>query len=97
VDPEEIFILNRDWIAWTFEIRFTSGPSIHDRLAWCADGGVMSRLRQLAEQEPLPLPGMPPTPLQRFPQGPAPLVPAGSPDFHTEIEAWIRQHAGLPI
>jgi hypothetical protein len=95
LDPEEIFILNSEWIAWTFEIRFTSGVSIHERLAWCADSSVMSRLRQLAADEPLPAPGAPLTPLQRFLEGPASLAPVGSPDFHTEIEAWIRRQLGL--
>jgi hypothetical protein len=95
VDPEEVFILNNDWVAWTFEIRFDRGPSIHDRLTWCADSFVMSRLRRLEMDDPLPTPGSAPTPLQRFLQGPAPLAPAGSPDFHTEIEAWFRQYVGL--
>jgi hypothetical protein len=95
LDPEDLFGLNDEWVAWTFEVRFDRGPSIHDRLAWCADTFVMSRLRQLEANDPLPTPGALLTPLQRFLQGPAPLAAAGSPEFDTELETWIRQFLGL--
>ena len=41
IDPEGLYELNNEWRAWTFEVRFHEGQSIHDRAAWCADESTM--------------------------------------------------------
>ena len=90
-DPEGLYELNTDWRSWTFEIRFYEGQSIRDRAAWCAGEPTMEMLRRLLEaQEPTP-PGDPPTPLERFLQGPPALEPAGTPHFCERMEQWIRE------
>jgi hypothetical protein len=89
-DPDGLYELNAEWRAWTFEIRFSEGQSIDDRAAWCADEPVMETLRRLLdEQAPTP-PGDPPTPLERFLQGPVALEPAGTPSFCRRLEEWVR-------
>lgn len=90
-DPEGLFELNDDWRAWTFEIRFSEGQSIHERVAWCADETVMSHLRRLADQQPSAIPGDPPTGLDQFFAGPLALEPAGTPQFCARIEHWVRE------
>lgn len=90
-DPDGLYSLNDECRAWTFEVRFHEGQSIHDRAAWCADEAVMATLRRLLdEQEPTP-PGDPPTPLEVFLQGPASLEPAGTPSFCGRLEEWVRE------
>lgn len=89
-DPDGLYSLNDGWRAWTFEVRFHEGQSIHDRAEWCADEAVMSTLRRLLDElEPTP-PGDPPTPLEVFLQGPASLEPAGTPSFCSRLEQWVR-------
>ena len=94
-DPEGLYELNTDWRSWTFEIRFYEGQSIHERAAWCADEPTMETLRRLLDaQGPTP-PGDPPTPLERFLQGPPALEPAGTPQFCERMEHWIREQVNL--
>jgi hypothetical protein len=94
-DPEGLYGLNRDWRAWTFEIRFSEGQSIHERVAWCADESVMETLRRLQDQqEPAP-PGDPATALDRFLAGPGALEPTGTPRFCARMEEWVREQIGL--
>lgn len=90
-DPERLFELNNDWRAWTFEIRFSEGHSIHDRAAWCADETVMSQLRRLDDQQPPTIPGDPPSGLDQFFAGPPALEPAGTPQFCNRLEQWVRE------
>lgn len=91
LDPEGLFELNDDWRAWTFEIRFSEGQSIHERAAWCADEAVMNQLRRLADQQPPHIPGDPPSGLDRFFAGPPPLEAAGTPQFCDRLEQWVRE------
>ena len=91
LDPEGLFELNDDWRAWTFEIRFSEGQSIHERAAWCADEAVMSQLRRLVDQQSPTIPGDPPSGLDQFFDGPPPLEPTGTPQFCTRIEQWVRE------
>ncbi len=90
-DPERLFELNNDWRAWTFEIRFSEGQSIHERAAWCADETVMSQLRRLDDQQPATIPGDPPSGLDKFFAGPPALEPTGTPQFCERLEQWVRE------
>jgi hypothetical protein len=94
-DPEGLYELNSNWRAWTFEVRFYEGQSLFDRAAWCADEAMMELLRRrLDSQEPTP-PGDPPTPLEKFLQGPTALEPAGTPDFCGRLERWVREQCSI--
>lgn len=94
-DPEGLYELNNDWRAWTFEIRFSEGQSIHERAAWCANEPLMEILRRLQDQqEPAP-PGDPATALDRFLAGPGALEPTGTPSFCRRMEQWVREQVGL--
>ena len=94
-DPERLFELNNDWRAWTFEIRFSEGQSIHERAAWCADETVMSHLRRLDDQQPPTIPGDPPSGLDRFFAGPPALEAAGTPQFCERLEQWVREQIAV--
>ncbi len=94
-DPEELYRLNDEWRAWTFEVRFHEPQPLAERAAWCADEAVMDRLRQLEAAEPPLPPGDPPSPLAQFLAGPVPLEPRGTPQFSTRIEQWVREQVGL--
>lgn len=89
-DPEGLYELNSEWRAWTFEVRFYEGQSIHDRAAWCADKQVINELRRRQRAQEKTPPGDPPTPLERFLQGPPALDPKGTPDFCQRLEQWVR-------
>ena len=90
LDPEGLYELNREWRAWTFEVRFSEGQSIHDRAAWCADKQTMTELRRRQEAQGKTPPDDPPTPLDLFLQGPPALEPKGTPDFCERLEQWVR-------
>jgi hypothetical protein len=62
LDPEGLYELNDDWRAWTFEVRFHEGQSIHDCAAWCADESTMIELLRRHEAQEKTPPGDPPTP-----------------------------------
>jgi hypothetical protein len=94
-DPEDLYTSNESWRAWTFEVRFTEGQSIHERTAWCADESLMNRLRQLQDEQETGPPGDPETALDEFLAGPEPLVPLGSPAFCYEMEHWVQEEVGL--
>jgi len=94
-DPEGLIELNNDWRAWTFEIRFNEGQSIHERAAWCADESVMSELRRLADEEPSAIPGDPPSPLDKFFAGPPALESSGTEKFCTRLEQWVQEQAAI--
>jgi hypothetical protein len=34
-DPDDLFVRNDDWRAWTFEVRFHEGQNIFDAMKWC--------------------------------------------------------------
>src|SRR5690606_6614911 len=87
-DPEELLTLNDPRRAWTFEVRFEEGLSVHKRTAWCATEAVMTELRRLQDAQEPPVPGDEPSPVDRFLQGVAPLSPAGDPNFCETIESW---------
>ena len=44
-DSEGLYELNDDWRSWTFEVRFSEGQPIGERVAWCADEATMELLR----------------------------------------------------
>jgi hypothetical protein len=94
-DPEGLYELNDDWRAWTFEVRFSEAQAMDARVAWCSDESVMAALRRLQDEHGARLPGGPPTALDRFLQGPPALEPAGTPEFCTRVERWVRKEAGL--
>jgi hypothetical protein len=94
-DPEGLYELNGDWRAWTFEVRFGEGQSVFDRAAWCADEPTMANLRRLLDREDPPVPGDPPTALDRFFQGAAALEPTGTPEFCERLEQLVRGQVGL--
>lgn len=94
-DPEGLYELNVDWRAWTFEVRFYEGQSIFDRSAWCGDEAVMHQLFRLHDQQEAMPSGDPPTALDRFMDGPGPIIAPGSSKFCDEIERWVRKEVGL--
>jgi hypothetical protein len=89
-DPEGLYELNGEWRAWTFEVRFYEGQSIHDCAAWCADEVTMENLRRRLESQKPTLPGDPPTALESFFQAPMVLERAGTPSFCKRLEQWVR-------
>jgi len=88
-DPEGLYELNNDWRAWAFEVRFYEGQSIYDRAAWCADEPTMESLRRHLDAQGATPPSDPPTPLERFLQGPVSLEPAGTSSFCVAMEEWV--------
>jgi hypothetical protein len=94
IDPEFIYELNTSWESWTFEVRFYEPQAIHDRIAWSADEGVLNRLRQMLNDQPVTIPGDPPTALDRIFEI-APLDPSGSPTFCATMDRWAREQCGL--
>ncbi len=90
-DPEGRFELNTDWRAWTFEIRFSEGQSIHARAAWCAREDVMRKLQKLVDEAPPAIPGDPPSALEQFFAGPLALELAGTEQFCPRLEQWGRE------
>ena len=55
----------------------------------------MAALRRLQDEQEATLPGDPPTALDRFLQGPPALEPAGTPEFCTRVEQWVRKEVEL--
>jgi hypothetical protein len=90
-DPEGLYELNTDWRCWTFEVRFSEGQAIGERVAWCADEATMELLRRRLDSQSSTPPGDPPTPLEAFLRGPAALEPAGTPSFCLRLEKWVRE------
>ena len=90
-NAEGRFELNTDWRAWTFEIRFSEGQSIHGRAAWCAHEDVMRKLQKFADEAPPTIPGDAPSALEQFFAGPLALEPAGTDQFHLRLEHWVRE------
>ncbi len=45
-DPEGLYHRNDDWQAWTWEVRFSRGPSVLEAERWAADPASHSELRQ---------------------------------------------------
>jgi len=89
-DLQRLYELNSHWRAWAFEVRFFEGQSIYDRAAWCADEDTMASLRRQLDSQGPTTPGDPPTPLERFLQGPIALEPAGTPSVCERMELWAR-------
>jgi hypothetical protein len=92
-DPEGLYELNADWRCWTFEIRFAEPQLVHDRVAWCADEGVMHRLFRMLNDEPN-IPGVP-RPVHKFLSDPPALEAKGTPFYCKTIEAWVQEQLGL--
>jgi hypothetical protein len=90
-DPEGLYELNTDWRCWTFEVRFSEGQPISERVAWCADEPTMELMRRRLDSQSATPPGDPPTPLETFLRGPAALEPAGTPSFCLRLENWVRE------
>jgi len=90
-DPEGLYGLNTGWRAWTFEVRFSEGQSVHARAAWCATKEVMVTLRRRLNAQGVTPPGDPPSPLDRFLADPVELDTVGTPDFCGRLEQWVRE------
>lgn len=61
IDPEELFLLNTDWRAWVFEVRFHEAHTIQSTSFWCASKGQTALLRREAKSD-----SASPTPLKSF-------------------------------
>lgn len=94
-DPEGLVELNEDWRAWTFEIRFSQGHEIAERVAWCADEIMMNELRRMVDDAPPTIPGDPPSFLDQFLAGPPALEPAGTILFCTRLEQWVQEQVAV--
>lgn len=94
-DLEGLYERNTDWRAWTFEVRFHEGQPVHDRAAWCADEPTMEKLRRLLDEQSTIPEGDPPSPLERFLEGPVALEPSGTPTFCDRLEGWVREQVGV--
>jgi hypothetical protein len=93
-DPEEMFSLNDDWRAWTFEIRFAEGHAlIQGCAAWTAEKGVIELLKLRQASQPTPFPGEPESILDQFLNRSLNLV--GTDSFCEELESWIQTQLGL--
>jgi hypothetical protein len=91
-DPEQLFTMNRDWRAWTFEIRFgESHPVTNGQLAWCASPDMIELLRGLDNTLPISQPGEPESALRQF-MNQSPINADGSNDIVEELETWIKNH-----
>jgi hypothetical protein len=96
-DPENMFTMNTDWRAWTFEIRFAERHSItQGRLAWVANKRLMSRLRRLQRSLPKSISGVPESGLEQFFAMDS-IIPMGSNSFCKELEKWIQTHLKLSL
>jgi tetratricopeptide (TPR) repeat protein len=91
-DPEQLFTMNWDWRAWTFEIRFgESHPVTNGQLAWCASPDMIELLRGLDNTLPISQPGEPESALRQF-MNQSPINADGSNDIVEELETWITNH-----
>jgi hypothetical protein len=91
-DPEQLFTMNGDWRAWTFEIRFgESHPVTNGQLAWCASPDMIELLRGLDNALPISQPGEPESALRQF-MNQSPINADGSNDIVDELETWIKNH-----
>lgn len=92
VDPEEIYLLNDDWRAWTFEVRLWKPVTLDWCEAWCADEATMNALaspRALRDRSQRA------TRLRSFIRAHPPLLARGSIDFDVVLQSWVRQKAGV--
>jgi hypothetical protein len=87
-DPEGLYQLNDgQWQAWSWEIRFSKGPSVLDADRWAADSACLSELRQnLARLD------LTPDEADRLTGFVGRLeTPTGTPTFCEELERWARE------
>jgi hypothetical protein len=86
-DPEGLYDLNDDWQAWTWEVRFSRGPSVLEAERWAAAPAFHSELRQalrrvdLASDEAERLAGF----VARL------QTPAGTATFCEDLERWVSE------
>lgn len=87
-DPEDLYSLNVDWQAWTWEVRFKRGPSVLEAERWAADPAYLCELRQsLAKIE------LPPDTADQLSGFVGRLqTPAGTATFCEDLERWVREH-----
>ncbi len=94
LDPESLYDRWNTYPAWSFEVRFYEPHPLLNRVAWTADESTMNLLRRLQVEQPVTIPGDPPTILDQVFVLPA-LDPAGSPGFCATMEQWVIAEVGL--
>jgi hypothetical protein len=55
-DPDDLFMRNDDWRAWTFEVRFHEGQNIFDAVKWCSTEGYTEFITDILEELPPDIP-----------------------------------------
>ena len=92
-DPENLYDRWNSYQAWSFEVRFYEPQPVLKRVAWTADESTMNCLRRMLNEQPVTIPGDPPTILDQVFAVPA-LDPAGSPTFCATMEQWVIAEVG---
>ncbi len=86
-DPEDLYYLNGDWQAWTWEVRFSRGPSVLEAERWAVDPAYHSELRQSLDEVDLA-----PAEAARLSGFMARLqAPTGTATFCKDLEKWVRE------
>jgi hypothetical protein len=86
-DPEDLYHLNEDWQAWTWEVRFSRGPDALEADRWAADPAHLHELLQtlghvdLAADEADRLVGF----RARL------QTPTGTITFCEDLDRWVRE------
>jgi hypothetical protein len=86
-DPEDLYHLNDDWQAWTWEVRFSRGPSVLEAERWAANPAFLPELLQslatvdLAPDEADRLSGF----IGKLQN------PPGTAIFCEDLERWVRE------
>lgn len=94
LDPENLYDRWNSYQAWSFEVRFYEPQPVLKRVAWTADESTMNLLRRMLNEQPVTIPGDPPTILDQVFAVPA-LDPAGAPTFCATMEQWVIAEVGL--
>ncbi len=86
-DPEDLYHLNDNWQAWTWEVRFSRGLNVLEADRWAADPAYLSELRQALIQIDLA-----PDEVDRLSGFMARLqTPTGTATFCEDLEKWVRE------
>jgi len=86
-DPEDLYYLNGDWQAWTWEVGFSRGPSVLEAERWAANPASHSELRQALRRVDLA-----PDEADRLSGFVARLqTPTGTVTFCEDLERWVRE------
>ncbi len=93
-DPDDVFVLDNQWRAWSFEVRLQSGPSVFDSSQWCCDEATYDEMRRLDLEMPS-FESDETDPWERFWNASQSLVAGGTPKFREHMETWVRKQVGL--